>query len=124
MASYLLAVPFILHGLANISGILAPWTKSLLGFTNSSWLFASEPTFDSWLGRGYSLIWLVSTIFLLAAGVSVVQHRPTWVVLAIAGCLFSFLAILPWWRAVPPGARFGAIFDLVVLIGLLSPLAG
>jgi hypothetical protein len=29
--------------------------------------------------------------------------------------------ILTWWKAVPPGARVGAAFDLLILLAALQP---
>jgi hypothetical protein len=42
--------------------------------------------------------------------------------LAILGCGCSLAAIATWLRAVPPGAYFGAVFDIVVITLLASPL--
>jgi hypothetical protein len=40
----------------------------------------------------------------------------------IAACAISLLVIVPWWNTVPPGAKIGAFFDLLVIVILLSPL--
>ncbi|MBP1703795.1 MAG: hypothetical protein H6Q38_2902, partial [Chloroflexi bacterium] len=32
MITYLIAIPLIAHGLANLAGVFAPWTKSRQGF--------------------------------------------------------------------------------------------
>ena len=42
--------------------------------------------------------------------------------MAIASCALSTAAILPWWKAIPPGARFGAISDLAVIALPALPL--
>ena len=122
MLKFLVAIPLIAHGLANLAGVFAPWTKSLQGFADAPWIFSSGVTYNSWVGRAFSLLWLASSLCLVGAGVGVFTHQPWWLLLAILGCAFSAAAILPWWKAVPPGARFGGIFDLVVLGLLLSPL--
>jgi len=70
----------------------------------------------------YSLVWLAAAAGLVLAGVEVLMRQRSWVPVAIAGCLLSLLAILPWWKAVPPGAKVGAAFDLVILVLLFSPL--
>jgi len=41
--------------------------------------------------------------------------------LPIGGALMSLLAIIPWWNTVVPGAKAGALFDLITLIALLPP---
>jgi hypothetical protein len=39
----------------------------------------------------------------------------------MAGAVVSLLAIVPWWNTVVPGAKAGALLDLVILAALLSP---
>lgn len=79
-------------------------------------------TYQSWAGKAFSLLWLASTVCLVAAGAGLFLHKSWWLSLAVAGCICSAVAILPWWKAVPPGARFGGIFDLAMILLLLSPL--
>ncbi len=122
MLTFLVAIPLIAHGLANLSGVFAPWIQNAAGFQNTAWVFSSGVTFRSGAGRAFSLLWLVSTACLVLAGIGILQHRPGWLPFAVVGCLCSLGVILPWWNVVPPGAKFGAIFDLVVTIILLSPL--
>ena len=122
MLRIFLILAFCMHGLANLSGTLAPWKQSSLGFTDSHWLLSSGGTLHSTAGRLFSLVWLLSSLCLVAAGIGLIFRLDWWLPLAIAGSLFSLVAILPWWSVVPPGARFGAIFDAVMLAILISPL--
>lgn len=119
---YLIAIPLIAHGLAHLSGVFAPWSSGGLGFTNAAWIFSNGVTFHSMFSRVYSLVWLAAAASLALAGVEVILRQNNWVPVAIAGCLLSLVAILPWWKAVPPGAKVGVAFDLVILALLLSPL--
>jgi len=121
MSTYLLAIPLIAHGLANLAGVLAPWTQSMSGFKDVAWMFSSGVTLKSTIGRLFSLLWLASSASLVAAGVGLFTGQPWWWDMAVRGCALSAAAILPWWRAVPPGARFGAIFDLLAIVLLLTP---
>ncbi len=123
MFTYLVAIPLIFHGLANLAGFFAPWTAGLLGFANVAWSFSGGVIFKSSAGQLFSLVWLASSGLLVAAGLGILLHKPWWPELILAGCVFSLAAILPWWQAVPPGARFGAIFDVLALILILSPLS-
>ncbi len=122
MLIYLIAIPLIAHGLANLGGVFAPWTKSLLGFADAPWLISGGITLGSGVGHASSLVWLASTACLVIAGAGIFSRQPGWQTLAIAGCVLSLAAILPWWRAVPPGAKFGAVFDLVMIGLLASPI--
>ena len=119
---YLIAVPLIAHGLAHLSGVFAPWSSGGQSFADTAWLFSNGVTFHSMFSRVYSLVWLAATAGLVLAGVEVILRQRNWVPVAIVGCLLSLAAILPWWKAVPPGAKVGVAFDLVVLVLLLSPL--
>jgi hypothetical protein len=42
----------------------------------------------------------------------------------MAASVISLVVIVPWWNTVPPGAKFGAFFDVAVIIVLLLPLKG
>ncbi len=122
MLIYVFAIPLVFHGLANLAGVFAPWTKTLGGFANASLIFSSSLLYQSWAGKAFGLFWLASTACLVSAGAGLFLHRSWWLPLAIAGCAFSAIAIFPWWKAVPAGARFGGIFDLVMIVLLVSPL--
>jgi len=122
MIRLFIAIPLIAHGLANLAGVCAPWTKTMQGFKDAPWLFSPNITFQSRAGRAFSLVWLSSTLCLLTAGIGLLCAQPWWIPLAIAGCMCSLAAILPWWRAVVPGAYFGAVFDVIVSLFLISPL--
>lgn len=122
MWKYIIALPLILHGLANLGGVVAPWTASLSGFKNGSWLFGSGVKFRGLAGRASSVLWLLSTLMLCGAGVGLLLGESWWVTSAIIGAAASLVVIFIWWKAVPPGARFGAFFDAVLLVVLTSPL--
>ena len=121
MLPLIVAIPLIAHGLANLTGVLAPWTKSLAGFVDVAWYFSDHGRLRSIWGQAYSLIWLASSLCLVTAGACVLLHQGWWVLMSGLGCLLSFAAITPWWRAVPPGARYGAVFDVLVIIWLATP---
>ncbi len=122
MITYLFAIPLIGHGLAHLSGVFAPWSRQALGFSNAAWLYSGEVTLSSTIGRGYSLVWLAASACLALSGAGLLFRQKFWIPLAVLGSLLSLVAILSWWKAVPPGAKFGAIFDLLTLAALLSPL--
>ena len=122
MIKFVIAIPLIMHGLANLAGVFAPWMKALQGFKDAPWLFSSGVTFASTAGKAFSLVWLASSICLVAAGVGLLMEQAWWSTAAVAGCLCSLAAILPWLKAVVPGAYVGAIFDVILLIYLLTPL--
>jgi hypothetical protein len=122
MLRIFLIVAFGMHGLANLSGVLAPWKQTSLGFSDSHWLLSSGGTTHSTTGRLYSFVWLISSVCLVAASAGLILYQDWWLPVAISGLLFSLISIVPWWNVVPPGARFGAIFDAITLAILTSPL--
>jgi hypothetical protein len=122
MIRFLVALPLILHGLANLGGALAFAGKPPEGFTGQPSILSSKQYMHSLFGRIWSVVWLASALALVAAGLAAIFHREIWLTLAISGSALSFVAIAPWWNTVPQGARFGAIFDLFALGILLSPI--
>ena len=121
MLRFVVAAPFLLHGLAHISGFLASWTASDAGFSDKPWIFSSAVTLGSGLGRAFGLLWLVAMIGLVSTALGIVLRQDWWPTLAIAASVVSLVVIVPWWNTVPPGARFGAVFDLLTIIALLLP---
>jgi hypothetical protein len=122
MVRFLVALPLIIHGLANLGGALAFAGKAPEGFSSQPSILSSKYQMHSTFGRIWGLVWLCSALVLVAAGLAAVFRQESWLTLALAGSTLSLAAIGPWWNTVPPGARFGAIFDLFVLGILLSPI--
>ncbi len=69
MRRFIIAAPFIDHGWAHISGFLVSWTKVDAGYKDRSWIFSSEVTMKSGIGRLFGLLWLVALVGFVAAGV-------------------------------------------------------
>jgi len=42
-----------------------------------------------------------------------------WRLAAVVGAALSLVIILLWWKAVPPGAKAGAVFDMLLLASLV-----
>jgi hypothetical protein len=122
MLRFLVAIPLILHGLANLGGALAFAGKSPEGFTAQPSVISPKIHMHSLLGRLWGVVWLLSALTLVIGGLAVLYRREDWLTISALGSALSFAAIAPWWNTVPPGARFGAIFDLFALAILLSPI--
>jgi hypothetical protein len=56
MVKSLFAIPLIMHGLANLTGVVAPWTANMSGFADAPWLFKGGVTLRSVAGRASSLL--------------------------------------------------------------------
>ncbi|MGD8554294.1 MAG: hypothetical protein PVJ07_02850 [Anaerolineales bacterium] len=122
MTRFLIAFPWMMHGLAHLSGFIASWTGSSVGFPERPWLLSSGITLQSPVGKVFGLLWLVAGVGIVASGVGFLTGKAWWPTLAMATAGVSLFVILPWLRSVPPGAWAGAAFDLLVLIVLLLPL--
>lgn len=121
MLRYLLVIPVIIHGFAHLSGFLAAFTDADVGYAKTSWVFSKHVFLDSWPGRLFGLVWLLSMIGLTVSGVGILLGQPWWPEVLAASSALSLAAILPWIKTVPPGAIAGAFFDILVLIVLISP---
>jgi hypothetical protein len=122
MIRFVVAIPLILHGLANLGGALAFAGKSPEGFTAQPSVISPKIHMHSPLGRLWGVVWLLSALALVIGGLAALYRREDWLTISALGSALSFAAIAPWWNTVPPGARFGAIFDLFALAILLSPI--
>jgi hypothetical protein len=121
MWQFVFAAPLLVHGLAHASGFLASWSSQDAGYSDEPWIFSSGVKLDQGLGRVFGAIWLLAAIGFIAAAFGVVTRQTWWVLLAIPAAVASLVAIAPWWNTVPPGARIGALFDLIVLAALTLP---
>ncbi len=124
MWKFIFAFPLIMHGLANLAGFFEAFGKAPRGFNDRPWVFSPGVKLQSAAGRLFGMLWLLSTLCLVGAGLAIIFHRSWWVSVALGGAACSLLAILPWWNTVAPGARFAAFFDLAVMGILLSALRG
>jgi hypothetical protein len=122
MWRFLIAIPLFVHGLAHLSGFLASWTRGEFGYTTQPWLISLYVHLNSGLGRVFGILWLIAMVGLTTSALGIAFRQPWWLWLAIASSIVSLIVIVPWWNTVPPGAKVGAIFDLLLLILLFSPL--
>jgi hypothetical protein len=116
------AAPLIVHGLAHLSGCAACWTSRGLGFADRPWVFSHQGSLHTPVGRAFGLLWLSSAVLLVGSGLALLAGSGAWPPLALAGACVSLAAIVPWWRTVPPGARVGVVFDLLIVYAVLQHL--
>lgn len=122
MIRILFAIPLIVHGLAHISGFIASWTATNAGYTDRPWLFSENVTLDSPVGKAFGLLWLVAAIGLAGSGLGLLLRQEWWPPVAVLAAAISLVVIVPWGRTVPPGARVGAAFDMLVILALQTPV--
>jgi len=122
MWKFVFAFPLIMHGLANLAGFFEAFGKQPRSFNDRAWIFSAGVKLQSTIGRLFGVLWLLSSLCLIGAGLAIIFQQSWWAEAAILGAACSLLAIVPWWNTVVPGARFAAFFDLAVIVILLSPL--
>lgn len=122
LVKWLLGLALIGHGIGHITGFLSAWTKMKIGFSSSSWIFSSNVSMADPIGKLFGLIWLMAAAVLVAGGVGLVTNLRWWVTMTLVGSVLSLVAVVPWWKTVVPGARIGLVFNLLVLLMLLTPL--
>jgi hypothetical protein len=88
-------------------------------FADKPWIFSSGVKLQSPLGRIFGVIWLLSSILLVAGGIGLILGWDWWKTAVLLGSICSFIAIAPWWNTVVSGARIGLIFDMGVILALL-----
>ncbi len=108
MWKFIFAFPLIMHGLANLAGFFEAFGKTPRGFDDRPWIFSPGVKLQSMPGRLFGMLWLLSALFLVGAGLAIIFGQSWWVTAAIIGAVCSLLVILPWWHMVVPGARFAA----------------
>jgi len=116
---YLIAFLLIIHGLANLAGFAAFTLQVNIGFSDDHWLFSKTITRQTLIGRLFGVLWFLSTLFLVAGGIGLIIGFPSWHMMSLVGLACSFLSIAPWWQVVVPGARIGAIFDVLMFLFLV-----
>ena len=121
MIKFVVAIPLLAHGLANFAGVMAFMLGASVGFQDRPWLFSKNVRMRTQIGRLWGVIWLASSAALVLAAVGLFSQEAYWREAALTGCGLSLLSIVPWWNAVVPGAKFGAVFDILMILFLLSP---
>jgi hypothetical protein len=123
MLKYLIAFVVIMHGLAHVTGMIGAWTSGPQAFSDGSWIFSQGVMARDTVGKAFGLVWLVALVGLVGAGLGLLFSRAWWPSLATAAAAVSLVAIVPWLRVVPPGAWAGGLFDLLIIVTLVSPWA-
>jgi hypothetical protein len=116
------SIIMILHGLAHLSGFLATWTNLDVGFQDRNMIFSGKHYLRGYSGKIFGVFWFISMVLLVFSGVALLIGLLWWYEVLLIGVISSLVSIIPGLKCVPPGAKLGAIFDLIVLIILLTPL--
>ncbi len=118
----LVSLVFLGHGIGHITGFLTAWTKIPVGFNDQPWIFSRGVTIKSPIGKLFGLVWLAAGVAFIFSAYLLYTRQVAWAGTAITASILSFIAIIPWWNTVVPGAKYGGnLANLVTLIGLFGP---
>ena len=123
MIHFIIALVLFGHGVAHVSGFIASVSKKDIGFhIEKPWIFSNNITLQSPLGKFFGILWLAATAGYVLAAIVLIASNDWWTTLLIPAATVSLLVIIPFWNTVPPGAKFGAFFDLFVIIVFTTSL--
>lgn len=115
----ILSLVLFIHGLAHLGGVFAPITKDHSGFKNTHWLFSNKINLDSRIAQLWGVIWLVAAIGFVSSAYGF-YFQTSWVTTVVfMSAIYSLVAMIPWFNAVPAGAKVGMVFDLIVIVFLV-----
>jgi hypothetical protein len=115
LGRYLVVALFVLHGLIHLMGFAAVWR---MGPSNA---VSSIPTLPPHLApasplvAGLGILWLAAALIFLAAAAGLAMLSAWWRTAAAVASLLSLLLCVMWWNDAP----FGAVVDIVILVGLI-----
>ena len=118
--TYILIIALLAgHGLAHVSGFLASFTNKDLDFhLEQPCIFSGRILLNKGLGRIFGLLWLIAAFILLLSAIALLLKAHWWLNIALAGAVVSLVTIISFWNSIPPGAKIGAVFDLIVVTGI------
>ena len=115
MYRFVFGVLLVSHGIAHIFDFIAIQTPGGEGIKDVSKASPSR-------SRVVLLLWLAAAWMLMGSGLGIFLGKDWWTTLAIIGAVLSLGAIVPWWNRVRRSAKLGVILDVLIIVGLLSPL--
>jgi uncharacterized membrane protein YphA (DoxX/SURF4 family) len=122
MYRFVFGILLVTHGLAHIFDLIALLTPGGQGKDKKPGASRSRGTLTTFRSRVNALSWLAAAWLLTGAGIGIFLSKDWWTTLAAIGAVLSITAIVPWWNRTRRSARLGVILDVIILVGLLTPL--
>jgi len=114
LGRHLIVVLFILHGLIHLMGFAAIWQIGPSNAVSSVPALPPHLAPASPLVAGLGILWLAAALIFLVAAAGLAMSSVWWRIAAGAASLLSLLLCVMWWN----DARFGAVVDIAILVGL------
>jgi hypothetical protein len=111
-----LAILFIVHGIAHLPGFVVPWRLATLSeMPYKTTMLGGAFAVGSFGIRLVGILWLLAGLGFAIAGVATFRNSPAWPTIALVATLFSLaLTVLGW-----PEARIGLALNVIILAYLL-----
>ncbi len=122
MYRFVFGVLLVSHGIAHIFDFIATQTPGRVGVKEKTKATSSRNTDSRPGSRAIVLLWLAAAWLLMGSGLGIFLGKDWWTTLAIIGAVLSLGAIIPWWNRVRRSAKLGVILDVIIIVGLLTPL--
>jgi hypothetical protein len=109
--------------LAHVSGFIASFFKKDMDYkVDQPWIFSAKITLKTTVGRFFGVFWLLAMAGYLLAAIGILSDFSWGTSPLFPAAILSLLTIVPFWNTVPPGAKIGAAFDILVLIVISTSL--
>jgi hypothetical protein len=111
-----LAILFIVHGIAHLPGFVVPWRLATLSEMpyKTTMLGGTVDVGSFWI-RLIGILWLLAGLGFGITGVAAFRNSPVWPTIALVVTLSSLaLTVLGW-----PEARIGLALNVIILAYLL-----
>jgi hypothetical protein len=122
MYRFIFGILLVTHGLAHIFDLIALLTSGGGGKDDKSGASSSRSTLTTTRSRVIALFWLAAAWTLTGSGVGIFLRKDWWPTIALSGSVLSLAAIVPWWNRTRRSAKLGVILDVIIIVGLLTPL--
>lgn len=114
LGRYLVLALFVFHGLIHVMGFAAVWQLGQFNTVSNIPTLPPYLTATSPLVAGLGILWLAAALIFLAAAAGLAMSSPWWRIVAAVASLLSLLLCVMWWN----DAKFGAVIDSAILVGL------
>jgi uncharacterized membrane protein YphA (DoxX/SURF4 family) len=122
MYRFVFGIVLVSHGLAHIFDLIALLTTGGVGNADKPGVASSRLVLSTTRSRAIAFLWLAAAWTLTGAGVGIFLQKGWWTSIAVIGAMLSIAANISWWNRTRRSAKLGAILDVIIIVGLLTPL--
>jgi hypothetical protein len=110
---HILAIGFILHGIAHLVGFAVPWGLVKTAPYKTTILAGKIDVHDAGI-RIIGLLWLLAALVFAAAGIALLTRQGWWRPATLVAASYSFVLCIVNW----PDSRIGAVINVAIVVFL------